>query len=623
MRWLITTLLASGLLLLVLAINPVISRAGEPGPGASPGPQRRIALVVGNGTYEHLPRLANPPNDARLIGDTLQDLGFELIGGGPQMDLDKTGFDRVVESFGEALQHADVGLFYYAGHGLQVQGVNWLVPIGADPVAQQDLDFQMVDAQLILKQMQLGKTHLNIVILDACRNNPFGGRGLRAVQSGLAEMRAPEGTLIAYATQPGNVASDGTGDDSPFSLALATALRQPGLDVFRLFNQVGLAVKRETAGEQQPWVSNSPIEGDFYFAGDGTSGTPTTPPVAPNVAIIPPEQKEALLAPQPNELRPQTSLFAASVRALNQVSHRAELTYGEYIRSFNPDRGPTGKETFVSLGRIADTSPSPELFALKQALRGAPSSKAGDMEYLEVMEPDLLNPVLLSSDLTAVPDSERLPELAKQYVDAADKLIAVFTPAEIYYRQGDFKDDHFAKGRAIHADLVAAFRDFLRSSELMRASVQNISATEHESYIKSLKADGRVVQYLVTLTTAQSRRLVDYIRSSVAGGKDIRSIDLAGLKAQIDLTEQRLTDLRQLVNGDPKAAEREYGLGADSKMVGYIEATAALVTESKYLWRSVRDKQPLDQQIFTISGGYESDIIDRFNQIVYQANDIR
>src|SRR5262249_52694799 len=148
--------------------------------------------------------------------------------------------------------------FYYAGHGLQVRGTNWLVPITANPTRETDVDFQMIDANLVLRQMEGAGTRLNMMILDACRNNPFGGRGLRASTGGLAQMQAPEGTVISYATQPGNVAADGSDGNSPFTKALAATMRRPGLDVFRLFNEVGLQVKRTTGGMQQPWVSSSP-----------------------------------------------------------------------------------------------------------------------------------------------------------------------------------------------------------------------------------------------------------------------------------------------------------------------------------------------------------------------------
>ena len=229
--------------------------------------ETRIALVVGNSGYRNVSRLDNPANDARLMADALRSLGFKLIDGGPQIDLDKAELDRAVQNFGRGLQGADVGLFYYAGHGVQVRGANYLVPVDANPTREADVDFQMTDIARVMRQMEASGTKLNLVILDACRNNPFAGRGLRATTGGLAQMQAPEGTLISYATQPGNVAQDGAGDNSPYTKALAETIRRPGLDVFQTFNEVGLTVKRVTGGSQQPWVSSSPIAGNFYFAG--------------------------------------------------------------------------------------------------------------------------------------------------------------------------------------------------------------------------------------------------------------------------------------------------------------------------------------------------------------------
>src|SRR5262249_57144720 len=134
---------------------------------------------------------------------------------------------------------------------------------------------------LVLRQMEDSGARLKIVILDACRNNPFASRGLRAVQRGLAYMQAPGGTFISYATQPGNVALDGTDGNSPYTKALALTMRRPGLDVFQIFNEVGLAVKRATGGRQQPWVTSSPIEGTFYFVPQEAAQAPVSSQCAP------------------------------------------------------------------------------------------------------------------------------------------------------------------------------------------------------------------------------------------------------------------------------------------------------------------------------------------------------
>lgn len=273
---------------------------------------KRVALVVGNSAYRSVTPLDNPKNDAALMAETLRSLGFTLVGDGARLDLDKAGFDEAVQSFGNQLQGADVGLFYYAGHGVQVRGVNYLVPVGANPVKEVDVDFQMLDANLVLRQMESAGTKLNIVVLDACRNNPFGGRGLRTTGSGLAQMQAPEGTLISFATQPGNLALDGQGGNSPYTKALADTIRRPGLDIFQAFNEVGLAVMQATGKSQQPWLSSSPIRGSFYFAGPAKSPV-TSAPAAPQPS--PPAIATSPTAPPDGPISPR-AWFGARIQAV-------------------------------------------------------------------------------------------------------------------------------------------------------------------------------------------------------------------------------------------------------------------------------------------------------------------
>jgi hypothetical protein len=273
--------------------------------------ENRVALVVGNANYRNVPSLANPVGDARLMASTLKSLGFKLVGDGAQINLDKTAFDSAVRSFGSQLQGADVGLFYYAGHGLQLRGANYLVPVGANPIREADVDFELEDVALVLRQMEAAGTRLNLVMLDACRNNPFGGRGLRAIDAGLAQMRAPEGTLISFATQPGNVAQDGNDGHSPYSKALALTIQRPGLGVFDTLNQVGLTVKKSTGGEQQPWVSSSPIDGSFYFAGAAKADEPLPAPLTvSDTAVKLPSKLDLPVVPQ----RAETSNSAPAVQ---------------------------------------------------------------------------------------------------------------------------------------------------------------------------------------------------------------------------------------------------------------------------------------------------------------------
>jgi hypothetical protein len=300
---------------------------------------RRVALIVGNSAYTSVPQLANPANDARLMARTLSGVGFELIGGGAQVNLDKAKFEAAVHDFGLALPGAEVALFYYAGHGLQVQGVNWLVPLDANPTRPQDLDFQMIDASLVLKQMEGAGTKLNIMILDACRNNPFGGRGLRGTQSGLAQMQAPEGTLISYATQPGNTAADGAGADSPYTMALSDAMKQPGLDVLRMFNRIGVAVKQSTGGQQQPWLSSSPIEGDYYFAGPGSSPAAAATSAMISPPAVAPERPKSIPVVSANNMTGRWR-FAdgaeCSQAHMGLIDVRGDNLYFEWRRASGP-----------------------------------------------------------------------------------------------------------------------------------------------------------------------------------------------------------------------------------------------------------------------------------------------
>jgi hypothetical protein len=171
--------------------------------------EKRVALVIGNSAYRSAPKLPNPAGDARLISDTLSSLGFLVVGGGAQVDLTKTGFDDVLQAFGRELAGADVALFYYAGHGVETHGLNYLVPVDADPVNEGDVFMQGIGMAGVLDQMEKSGARINLVLLDACRNNPFRDRGVRSATGGLAQMQAPAGTLISFATQPRSVALDG------------------------------------------------------------------------------------------------------------------------------------------------------------------------------------------------------------------------------------------------------------------------------------------------------------------------------------------------------------------------------------------------------------------------------
>jgi hypothetical protein len=234
--------------------------------------ERRIALVIGNGRYSgDTPPLANPPNDARLMTAALETSGFEVI---ELIDSDQKEMRKAISNFGSRLEKAGedaVGLFYYAGHGVQVDGRNYLIPIGAEINRVPDVRVEAVSAVSVLENMEFARNRLNFVILDSCRNNPYS-RGFRGVTRGLARMNASRGTLVAYATGPGEVALDGTGANSPYTLALTQAMAAPDLLVEQMFKRVRQAVMEQTNDQQVPWETSS-LTGDFFF----TQTEPATP----------------------------------------------------------------------------------------------------------------------------------------------------------------------------------------------------------------------------------------------------------------------------------------------------------------------------------------------------------
>lgn len=231
--------------------------------GSTARAETRIALVIGNGGYQAMPALANPPNDARLMAATLREIGFEVL---EHTDLDQLGMKRSIQEFGRRLEEAGedtVGLFYFAGHGVQANGVNYLIPIAARIEREPDLEIEAIPLDWVLLQAESARNRMNILVLDACRDNPIS-RSVRSAQRGFTAVDAPRGTLIAYATSPGNVALDGTGRNSPYTEALAETIRQPGLVAETAFRTVRVKVMESTGERQVPW-ENSSLTGEFYF----------------------------------------------------------------------------------------------------------------------------------------------------------------------------------------------------------------------------------------------------------------------------------------------------------------------------------------------------------------------
>lgn len=247
---------------LFLAIGGAIAeqRALVPVPAAVQASEPRVALLIGNSAYKISP-LKNPKNDATDLAETLKRFGFKTI---LRIDASQRDMKRAVREFRNELRQGGVGLFYYAGHGIQVKGRNYLVPVTAEIDVEADVEDESLDANYVLGSMEEAGNRVNIVILDACRNNPFTG-SFRSAARGLVAMdTAARGTFFAYATAPGSVAADGNGRNGIYTKHLLAALQQPDSDIEKVFKRVRANVAAETRNAQIPWDSSS-LLGDFRF----------------------------------------------------------------------------------------------------------------------------------------------------------------------------------------------------------------------------------------------------------------------------------------------------------------------------------------------------------------------
>jgi hypothetical protein len=298
----------------------------------SAGGERRVALVIGNAAYDMGP-LRNPVNDARAMAATLRTLGFEVTA---LENAALTDMKRAIDDFGDSLRSGGgVGLFYFSGHGIQINGRNFMIPVGVRVKGERDVEYESVDVGRVLGKMEDAGNRMNLVILDACRDNPFA-RSFRSAASGLATMDAASGTFVAYATAPGRTADDGTGVNGLYTEQLIRYMRTPGLKVEDVFKRVRIDVEKSSAGKQVPWESSS-LKGDFYFSGppgEAALPTPSSSPAKPVGPARTIDEEEALWKVIESSTNPvdfeeylavfPQGRFAVAVRAKLRQLHRED-----------------------------------------------------------------------------------------------------------------------------------------------------------------------------------------------------------------------------------------------------------------------------------------------------------
>ncbi len=237
--------------------------------------EHRVALIIGNANYKQSP-LKNPVNDARAMRDKLQRMGFQIV---YYENLQVKQVGSVLREFRTAIRPGSVALFFYAGHGLQVRGENYLPTVDAELATEEDVPYQALSLSSVLNAMEDSKAGVNLVLLDACRNNPFQ-RNFRSAPQGLARVQAPSGTLIHYATRPGSTAEDGSGKHGTYTEALLTQIDEKGVPIETSLKRVTVRVREATKGKQEPWMEGS-LTGDFYFVvspGATVTVQPAPPP---------------------------------------------------------------------------------------------------------------------------------------------------------------------------------------------------------------------------------------------------------------------------------------------------------------------------------------------------------
>lgn len=279
--------------------------------------ERRVALVIGNGAYKDSP-LKNPTNDARDMAAELTKLGFEVI---LKQNASLRQMEDALDQFWASIRQGGTGLFFFAGHGLQVKGVNYLVPVDARILVEQDVKSTCLDAGRVLGRMENAGNGLNIILLDACRNNPFA-RSWRSAEAGLAKMDAPTGTLIGYATAPDSVAADGTGKNGVYTQHLLEQMRVPGQGIETMLKRVRVGVLQDTNRRQTPWESSS-LTGDFYFNQHGAPAALMAPLAAPPPKFDPTAEKQRLADEAARLKREKAEL--AQMQALQAEKERLEI----------------------------------------------------------------------------------------------------------------------------------------------------------------------------------------------------------------------------------------------------------------------------------------------------------
>ncbi len=494
--------------------------------------ENRLALVIGNATYKSSP-LTNPVNDARLMEQSLKDAGFTVL---KAENASRRDMQRLIRDFGDRLkQSGGVGLFYFAGHGVQVRGNNYLIPVDADIKAEDEVAFDSIDAQSVLEKMESAKNRMNLIVLDACRDNPFA-KNSRSAAAGLATMSAPSGSLVAYSTAPGSVASDGAGKNGLYTEQLARVLQQPGLPVEEVFKQVRAAVRRASNNQQTPW-ENTALEGQFYFR-------------APLPVVVAPAPAPAPQAPPrttgPDPLQLEMALWD-SVKASSVPTE-----IGAYVARY-----PSGVFADIARARMAALQAAVaeraayersanERAANERAAAEAGLKAASERAAAERVASERAAAERASAEATLKAASERVAaERASSEKSAAERAAADRVIAERTAQQAALQATQQATAKPDPQALEMAFWDNIkvtnRPSEL-EAYIAQFPSGLFVGLAKARLADAKAVALAVANAQAAAPK-----PGMAAVSPTTQSADVGGVLGQVVVTEQ-LTGKKQTID---------------------------------------------------------------------------
>ncbi|MGV8057647.1 MAG: caspase family protein [Smithellaceae bacterium] len=392
--------------------------------------ERRTALVIGNSAYDN-GILANPVNDAGDMANALKRLGFEVM---LKKNIRHRDMEDAIETFGNRLKRGGVGLFYYAGHGIQINGVNYLIPVGAKIKKESDVKFEAVDANRILDEMGYANNGLNIIVLDACRDNPFA-RSFRSSNRGLAIISgAPEGSFISYATGPGQVAQDGEKRNSPYTAALLKYMNVPGLPIEQVFKNVRISLE---SLKQTPWELSS-LKGEFFFT-----------PGLRNQLL----EQSKISQTHSDSNRPDISITGQPAKTQEDSQRMANLTLAQQAFNEKKFAEPEGKNTIEYLRKILTEDPG--------------NAAALDLEKraIAAYENEAVFAAAMKNEKRALEIYQRLFSLypeKKQYLDEFVKLeTAKLETTKLLDISGSWHPEHAPGNVFINSDGTCVYKGFL------------------------------------------------------------------------------------------------------------------------------------------------------------------